>query len=441
MPSLLSAAGLLLVLPALFTQTGCGSEAAGADSSQSIGGAATGASCRRHSDCEPHERCKKGVCQSKGGGGGCVPACNGAECGDDGCGGECGTCSGGETCSAGTCTTPAPEGVRAFPGARGFGTDSPCGRGGKVFVVNSQADLDDCIGHNGARVCVFETSGTFTAPAITNPYITIAGQTAPSPGIQISPNLQVRTHDVCVFHTRFRGNGSVGDVIHLNHAQEGGVEQTHHIVFDHVSVSWSTDENFSSYCGPGNAVNGQPGVPDGYVRNVTLSNSISSEGLLGHSMGFLAARPGHENFSVLGNLFIHNNGRNPKLGSGAFVVANNLVYNHGNAAIALGSSGGVFDGYIVGNSVLNGPNTGGKRFPNRGQDGQLWDEHLVRRRQPRQWHRPGGPMVERRLDRNQPDPAHSSAILGNGSGLAADAFQRRAKPQPGLLRRAPTGPG
>lgn len=227
-------------------------------------------------------------------------------------------------------------------------------------MVRTQADFDECILHDGPRVCVFEVSGTFSSPRVENPFLTIAGQTAPSPGVQIAPNLDVRTHDVCVFHVRVRGNGSVGDVIHINHRQEAGEEQTHDLVFDHISVSWSTDENFSSYCGPGSAVDGAPGTPDGYVRDVTLSNSISSEGLAPHSMGMLAARPGHENFAVIGTLFANNNNRNPKLGGGAFIVVNNVTYNHGGGAITLGSQGGVFDGYITNNVVKPGPNTGGR---------------------------------------------------------------------------------
>ena len=242
--------------------------------------------------------------------------------------------------------------LRAFPGAEGFGADSVCGRGGRLFVVQTQSDLDACILHDGPRTCVFAVSGTFRPPSVRTPFLTIAGQTAPSPGVQFTPNLDIRTHDVCVRHVRVRGNGQ-GDAVHINYANDGldQNEQTYNIVLDQMSVSWSGDENISSYAGPGNAVDGQPGTPSGRVSNVTISNSISSEGLLPHSMGFLAARPGHDRFTVIGNVFVSNNGRNPKLGSGRFVVANNLVYGH-NAPIVLGSSGGVFDGYIAGNSVL-----------------------------------------------------------------------------------------
>lgn len=348
-----------------------------------------GAMCRNHGDCDPDQRCRRGRCEGRGGSPDgstpdasrpdamrdagpdtCTPICDGRACGDDGCGGSCGTCAGGELCDASGMCAPLGE-VRAFPGAEGFGTDSPCGRGGRVFAVRSQADFDECLATAGPRVCVFETSGTFSARSVREPFLTIAGQTAPSPGIQISPQLDVRTHDVCVFHVRIRGDGRVGDVVHLNHRQSGGAEQTHHLVFDHISVSWSTDENFSSYAGPGNAVGGAPGTPDGYVTDVTLSNSISSEGLSPHSMGFLAARPGHDRFSVLGNIFASNGGRNPKLGSGQFTVVNNLTYNHVGGAISLGSSGGVFEGYIASNVVLPGPSTspGGRRAAVSGMTG------------------------------------------------------------------------
>ena len=303
------------------------------------GGAGGSWSCEAQDACAPSGACPDGDCAPP-------------ECGND-------------------CDDPPPvdDGPRAFPGARGFGTDSPCGRGGQIFVVRTQSDLDACLLDTGPRICVFEVSGTFSAPSIVSPFLTIAGQTAPSPGIQIAPRLDVRTHDVCVLHLRVRGDGSVGDPIHLNHRQENGEEQTYNLVFDHISVSWGTDENFSSYCGPGNAVDGAPGTPDGYVRDVTLSHSISSEGLADHSMGMLAARPGHERFSVLSSVFASNNSRNPKLGNGQFVIANNLIYNHGNRGIRLGSSGGVFDGYIVGNDLVDGPSTSASAWPISGASG------------------------------------------------------------------------
>jgi hypothetical protein len=51
-------------------------------------------------------------------------------------------------------------------------------------------------------VCVFEVAGTIQLPDeldIENPYITLAGQTAPSPGNTLrGAGLRIRTHDVPV---------------------------------------------------------------------------------------------------------------------------------------------------------------------------------------------------------------------------------------------------
>jgi hypothetical protein len=80
-----------------------------------------------------------------------------------------------------------------IPGAAGYGMDTPAGRGGKVYKVTTLAEsgpgsLRECTDAKGPRVCVFEVSGTIRITkdiTIRNPNITIAGQTAPSPGIML----------------------------------------------------------------------------------------------------------------------------------------------------------------------------------------------------------------------------------------------------------------
>ncbi|RPI87334.1 MAG: hypothetical protein EHM41_05380, partial [Chloroflexi bacterium] len=57
-----------------------------------------------------------------------------------------------------------PE-LKAFPGAEGFGTDTPGGRGGKVFYVTSLADsgpgtLREALTDAGHRTILFNISGT-----------------------------------------------------------------------------------------------------------------------------------------------------------------------------------------------------------------------------------------------------------------------------------------
>ena len=83
--------------------------------------------------------------------------------------------------------------LAAFPGAEGGGSLSVGGRGGRIIEVTTLADsgqgsLRDAI-PSGPRIVVFRVGGTIEEKSlmhILNPYITIAGQTAPGGGIQIT---------------------------------------------------------------------------------------------------------------------------------------------------------------------------------------------------------------------------------------------------------------
>ena len=84
-------------------------------------------------------------------------------------------------------------GLPAFPGAQGFGSDTSGGRGGKIIeVTNLHADgagsFRAACEASGPRIVVFRTGGMIninSAMRIRNPFITIAGQTAPGDGICI----------------------------------------------------------------------------------------------------------------------------------------------------------------------------------------------------------------------------------------------------------------
>jgi len=100
----------------------------------------------------------------------------------------------------------------AFPGAEGFGAYTIGGRGGKVYEVTNLDDsgpgsLRAAVEAEGPRIAVFRVSGTIRLKSsleIENPYITIAGQTAPGAGITIEGQLVTKEgiSDVVLSGTR-----------------------------------------------------------------------------------------------------------------------------------------------------------------------------------------------------------------------------------------------
>src|SRR5690348_1308087 len=101
-----------------------------------------------------------------------------------------------------------------IPGAAGYGMDTPAGRGGKVMrVTNLNASgagsLKACASDtSGPRVCIFDVSGTIRITQdlmIRYGNLTIAGQTAPSPGIMIrGAAIKIQANDVLIQHIRVR---------------------------------------------------------------------------------------------------------------------------------------------------------------------------------------------------------------------------------------------
>ena len=86
------------------------------------------------------------------------------------------------------------------------------GEGGKVIRVTTLAkdgpgSLAEALAGTGPRIIVFEVGGAIdlerSSLRIDQPYVTIAGQTAPSPGITLlRGGIDVATHDVKISHLR-----------------------------------------------------------------------------------------------------------------------------------------------------------------------------------------------------------------------------------------------
>jgi hypothetical protein len=250
--------------------------------------------------------------------------------------------------------------VKVFPGAEGFGSDSPAGRGGKIIHVTNLNDsgsgsLREAVAASGARIVVFDVSGVIylnSMLTISNPFITIAGQTAPGDGIMLRDyGVSIRTHDVLIQHLAIRpGDEGAGPYDTLDGMQI--LSPAYNVVIDHVSISWAIDENADTWTD---------------VHDVTFSNNIISEGLRAslhsdgnHSKGYLAGRR-NKNIAFIGNLLAHNDTRNPMIyGKTELLMANNVFYNAG--AYSFSSIGdGWLDGppqvSAVGNVYIKGPNT------------------------------------------------------------------------------------
>ena len=238
----------------------------------------------------------------------------------------------------------------AFPGAQGWAAHTPGGRGGQILRVTTlKADgpgsLRAAIETPGPRTVVFEVGGVIDLDRhgirVKEPFLTLAGQTAPSPGITlIRGGLDVVTHDVVVRHVRVRV-GSAGNARFAGWEEDafstrGGA---HDVIVDHCTFTWATDENLSA-SGPRFTGTEPEQWRRGTSYRITYSNNLIAEGLANaghskgeHSKGSLI----HDNVTdilIVGNLYAHNYERNPLFKGGVRgSVINNLIYDPGQRAV------------------------------------------------------------------------------------------------------------
>lgn len=206
------------------------------------------------------------------------------------------------------------------------------------------------------RIIVFEISGTITLTSyiwVDNPYLTVAGQTAPSPGITIKgAGFWIASHNIIVQHMRIR-SGSPINTTNCNWWDSFDIEEgAYNIVADHCSFSWAVDETI--------------GIGWEGAKNITLQWCIISESLDCnchpegcHSMGLLAG-PKSTDISIHHCLFAHNGDRNPTIGSiGRVEVINNVIYNYRWDATKFEhyTGYGAQFGNIIGNYYKYGSNT------------------------------------------------------------------------------------
>ncbi|MFC7378801.1 polysaccharide lyase family 1 protein [Brevundimonas sp. GCM10030266] len=246
-------------------------------------------------------------------------------------------------------SAPAEAALPAFPGALGWASQTPGGRGGRIIRVtnlNSEGpgSLREAIEADGPRIVVFEVGGVIDLDRktlkLTNPFITIAGQTAPSPGITlIRGGIDVGGHDVIIQHIRIRP-GSAGQEWMSGWDEDSiSTQAAYNVIVDHCSLEWGTDENLSA-SGPRFTGSTPEEWRRGTSHNITFSNNIIAESLAysthskgEHSKGSLI----HDNVTgllIINNLYAHNYERSPLFKGGVHgVIVNNLIYNPGPRAI------------------------------------------------------------------------------------------------------------
>jgi pectate lyase len=266
---------------------------------------------------------------------------------------------------------------RIFKGAIGFGIDTMAGNYGRVIKVTNlnasgPGSFVEALHSKGPRLVVFEVGGVIDLGlkkiSITEPYLTVAGQTAPSPGITlIKGGLQIRTHDILFRHIRIRPGD--GEKVKVPWSVDGMTtigRDAYNVIVDHCSFSWGIDECLSV-----------SGARNGTLSShkVTLSNNIIAETLYDsihpkkcpHSRA-TAINDFCRDIAVIRNIYAHNNRRHPIFKPETTgVIVNNLIYDPGLWCITShGSRDKISDPdvevgpprwSIVGNHVIPGPST------------------------------------------------------------------------------------
>lgn len=260
------------------------------------------------------------------------------------------------------------SGCPAFPGAEGGGAESAGGRGGVVMEVTTTNDsgtgsLRSCVQASGPRTCVFRVAGVFNITSgdnsATNPYLTIACQTAPGEVIIGGPHsngasLRISTHDVIVRYCTFSpdnanvasgpDSGTVGITI-VNCAGDGTLRGggCYNIITDHVTTRWSGNKSWITTSNYTPAINGN-GNGDGPNHSLTVQWSLDYEPHEGHPVGYGTATdetcvgtrsnpgclsPYETDIDFHHNMFINVNHRIPENSNGSTRWINNIIYNWG----------------------------------------------------------------------------------------------------------------
>lgn len=280
-----------------------------------------------------------------------------------------------------------------FPGAVGYGTDTRAAYGlgdeapPGICVVDvlesdelrwgqrngvdvSLGSLEGCIEWNrDGKIIIFEISGTIDVPgtlAVNNNFVTIAGQTAPPPGIELRrTRLSIGGHDILVQHLASRYGDGAPDWVDRNtrdglllHSLRDGCEEMgpYNVVIDHLSIAWA--QECSVQLGSASWERRE------CMHDISLTNTIIAEGLqwsdgdlYSSSRGLQVWKSG--NIFIGWNILLSNHRDNPRIESGfnSGLIINNLIYNARDFAMVFFGSRQETTFSIIGNVNRPGPSS------------------------------------------------------------------------------------
>jgi pectate lyase len=223
------------------------------------------------------------------------------------------------------------------------------GAGGRIIRVTTLAkdgpgSLREAIEAQGRRIVVFEVGGAIdlgrSTLTIEQPYLTIAGQTAPSPGITIvRGGIDLKGHDVILSHLRVMTGADGQAKLSGWEADAFSTVAAHNVVVEHCSFLWGIDENMSA-SGPRFEGRTLAEWRANTSHDVVFRENLAAEGLANtshpkgeHSKGSLI----HDNATGIvfyRNVWAHNVERAPLIKGGAqALMINNVIYNPGHRAL------------------------------------------------------------------------------------------------------------
>lgn len=236
-----------------------------------------------------------------------------------------------------TAIVRASDALKAFPGVEGYGAYSVGGRGGQVYhVTNLNAEGVGSLKYGleeiqGPRTIVFDVGGvidltdygqTLNIKGEKYANVTVAGQTAPYPGITLKGwGLSIgSTHDVIVRNIKIR----IGDTFETNARNQSdplSIGNSKRVVVDHCTMQWAVDMEFRTT-----------------GEYITLSNNAFGKGMTansphekgGHSYSGMI-NEGDARTTFAKNYLTDSTQRTPRICDAEWVDAyNNLLYNCGN---------------------------------------------------------------------------------------------------------------